>query len=198
MLNLDLNLNIEFFAVPYLKIVLNSHYLSNELSIEIDVLDIHLKKKLTSKNTEKSSNLMKESNFSKWISCSFWGKEKKAASKDSIITSKDSTLHWQRVRHCNFKENGCWFNFLCIEKQWKNGEDFTEESGERTKAWVRIQGETEFFKIHQKKYFRRVNKTSSFGRNLHKWLSFRYKLSWYRWFCDLDERMVHQIFLVDL
>ena len=65
MLNLDLNLNIEFFAVPYLKIVLNSHYLSNELSIEIDVLDIHLKKKLTSKNTEKSSNLMKESNFSK-------------------------------------------------------------------------------------------------------------------------------------
>ena len=65
MLNLDLNLNIEFFAVPYLKIVLNSHYLSNELSIEIDVLDLHLKKKLTSKNTEKSSNLMKESNFSK-------------------------------------------------------------------------------------------------------------------------------------
>ena len=65
MLNLDLNLNIEFFAVPYLKIVLNSRYLSNELSIEIDVLDIHLKKKLTSKNTEKSSNLMKESNFSK-------------------------------------------------------------------------------------------------------------------------------------
>ena len=65
MLNLDLNLNIEFFAVPYLKNVLNSHYLSNELSIEIDVLDLHLKKKLTSKNTEKSSNLMKESNFSK-------------------------------------------------------------------------------------------------------------------------------------
>ena len=47
MLNLDLNLNTEFFAVPYLKTVLNSHYLSNELSIEIDVLDIHLRKKLT-------------------------------------------------------------------------------------------------------------------------------------------------------
>ena len=54
MLNLNLNwFENWFFAVLYLKIVLNCHYLSNELTIEMDVLDIHLRKKLTSENTEK-------------------------------------------------------------------------------------------------------------------------------------------------
>ena len=65
-LNLILFFNIKsefkfenwFFAVLYLKIVLNCHYLSNELTIEMDVLDIHLRKKLTSENTEKCSDLV--------------------------------------------------------------------------------------------------------------------------------------------
>ena len=43
MLNLNLNLKIDFFAVSYLDIVLNCHYLSNELTIEIDVLTFHLR-----------------------------------------------------------------------------------------------------------------------------------------------------------
>ena len=43
MLNLNLNLKIDFFAVSYLYIVLNCHYLSNELTIEIDVLNFHLR-----------------------------------------------------------------------------------------------------------------------------------------------------------
>ena len=59
MLNFNFNLKIVFFfAVPYLKIPLNCHYLSNELTIEMDVLDIHLRKKLASQNTEKYSDLV--------------------------------------------------------------------------------------------------------------------------------------------
>ena len=73
----------------------------------MDVLDIHLRKKLISQNTEKCSNLLKENNLSKWMNCLFWGKEKKTASKDSIIKIKDLILYWQRAKHCDLKENGC-------------------------------------------------------------------------------------------
>ena len=72
MLNLNLNLKIDCCCFIF-KSCFNCHNLSNELTNEMDVLDIYIQKELVSKNTKnltiwwsrKCSNLVKGNSLSK-------------------------------------------------------------------------------------------------------------------------------------
>ena len=58
-------------------------------------------------------------------------------------------------------------------KIWKNREDFSEDSGERTKARVGIQGGREvFFKIYQNKYCRHANENILFWKKYSQMTEF--------------------------
>ena len=147
---------------------------------------------------KKCSNLLKENNFSKWMHCSFRGKEKKTASKESVIKIKDSTLYDRasniaisrkmdaNLAFCELKNNEK------IEKTFRRSQFNVQRLA--LAFQVRENCFSKFIKINN---FVTLMKTSFFGRNFYKWLSFRYKLSRFRWFREVDGRTFYQMFLME-
>ena len=132
------------------------------------------------------------------MNCSFRGKEKKTASKESIIKIKIRHYIDRESKIAISRKMDANLTFCLLKNNERVEKTFRRSQMNVQRLALAFQVKencfSKFIKINN---FVTLMKTFFFGRNLPKWLSFRYKLSQFRWFREVGGRTFYQMLLME-